>query len=118
MSNLTLIVDEEFKIKFVNDAVCQRFKLIPANLINFPLRHVLERIRLNDYLEHIDTASKLEKGQRSEVELSIWWNGEKQDYLAVITPVYNAQALRTGYVIVATDLTRLKRSEIQLRGAC
>ena len=115
MSNLVLITDEAFFIKFSNNALTNNFGIGPNKLRNQPLEKVLDLIQMDDWKAGLKASSLLKQGEQFETEFSTYWKEEKRYFLAIVSPVFNTNNHKTGYVIVATDLSMSKKAEFRLR---
>ncbi len=113
MSNLVIITDPNFNIKYVNNATLTELPFSKASLLNMTLHSFANELQINDLDYLIEQITNLTDKELFDYEVSIPLD-EKQYYNFTISPVFNVQKIKTGYLLIANNLTDYKRAEVKL----
>jgi PAS domain S-box-containing protein len=113
MSNIVLICDNEFKVKYVNEA-SEKLSIKRKFLINKSLRDIANHFGSVDDAV-FDLVQKMEKGERRENTFSYKTNDVSKHFLFTVSPSYNQQNMKIGYVYVFTDITENTETSNQLK---
>ncbi len=113
MSNIVLICDNEFKIKYVNQA-SENFFIKRKLLINKSLIEVANQFGSIPF-DTFESIREMEKGEIRENTYEFENNGETKYYFLTVSPSYNQQNIKIGYVYVFTDITENTVTSNQLK---
>lgn len=113
MSNIIIITDNDFKIKYINEAF-ERFGTNRKDFINQSIIN-LTRITSKVPIEKFDLIRVLEAKQKRERTITFSFNGKTAHLLMTVLPTFNQQNVKIGYVFVLTDLTETIETRNKLK---
>ncbi|MFK7946343.1 MAG: ATP-binding protein [Saprospiraceae bacterium] len=113
MSNIIIITDNDFKIKYANDTFEQfggkRKDFIGQSIIK--LAQITGKIPAKDF----DSIKNLQYKERRERTMTFNFNGRIAHLLMAVLPTFNQQHIKIGYVFVLTDLTETVENRNQVK---
>lgn len=113
MSNIIIITDNDFKIKYLNEAF-EEFGLKRKDFVNKSLLD-LAQITGNIAPHQFDLITTLEAQQKREETISFNINDKKFHLLMTVLPTFNQQKIKIGYVFVLTNLTEAIETKNKLK---
>lgn len=117
MTNLVIITDNNFRVKYANQAVEKEFN-VNRDKVNEQM--ILDLFRSDIREEFIPSMRKirnLKSNDRFTQEFSFELDGEMRHYLLIITPIDNANIIRSGFTFVGINLTKLKENQAKLEAS-
>ena len=113
MSNIIIITNNDFKIKYVNDTferfVGERKDSIGQSIIK--LAQVAGNISSNNF----NLIRSLEHKEKLERTITFNFQGRIAHLLMAVLPTFNQQNIKIGYVFVLTDLTETVENKNQIK---
>ena len=115
MSNIMAITDLDFKIKFINEVAIKEFdKMGEDPLDRLTFGDIARIFNVTEWAEHSVQIRQLGRGQRITKEYELRFGDRSFFFQMTFSPVYNDSNINTGYLVMATNITRLKESEAKL----
>ena len=115
MSNTMAITNLEFKITYLNNAARREFDLDKKSLPNITIADFAQYFKLKGWKEDIIFIQQLAKNQKFSKEYQLVNKNTTLYYQVTFSPVYNDRGRKTGFLLIATNITKLKQSEAQLK---
>lgn len=115
MSNSMAIADTNFKITYLNKAARKEFNLEADALPDFTFNDVGRNLKLANWDQDAALIRKLSEEEKLTREYVLFHRGQHLYYQMTFSPVFNDVNIKTGFLVVATNITALKQSEAQLK---
>lgn len=115
MSNLMAIANTEFKITYLNGAARREFNFGENPLPDLTFDDVADAFHVADWEKDAKLIHKLSKGQKITNEYEFKYEDQFLYYQMTFSPVFNDLHIKTGFLVVATNITKLKKSEAKLK---
>lgn len=112
MTNWFILTDQGFTIRQVNEAVVNAF---PHTLEEYQSFRISDLLPADQWKAEERIIKQLQVNQTHNAEFQLQLNGRTSYILLTVTPVFSKQGNKRGYVLVGTDLTSFKESELQVR---
>ena len=111
---IILTVDTKYKIRYINKTGNNLLKFKRKSIINKPLQLFLRVLKLNHLLQKFSKINTLAKGQSIDAELNI---AQDFHYKVSISPIFTRNNKKSGFVIIAHDISQLRKQETKLTQA-
>ena len=113
MNNLMIIMDQNFNIKHANNAAFIDLPFLKKDLLSMNLHSFANELKIKDLDYLIGKITTLTDDESFEYETPVQLD-EKKYYKFTISPVFNSQKIKTGYILIADNLTDYKNAEVKL----
>ena len=117
ISSLVIILNPSLRIKFFNESFKREVGTEGIkNLDDVSLIHLLEWLEVD--LTEIEVANglaELKKGQQVQTVIMTATENGNRYFDTVVNPVFNSIGYRTGYIVVANEVTKAYQQEAALR---
>lgn len=113
MSNVIIITDNDFKIKYVNEA----FEKIGIKRKHFLGKSIITLAQKTGKIppENFDLIRQLKHNEKRERTITFDFKGHIVHFLTTVLPTFNQQKTKIGYVFVLTDLTETVETRNQIK---
>ncbi len=115
MSNLMVIADLNFEITYLNPVGKQDLKIFDRSSPNINYNDVAKNLSIGDWEEHMIYVKALKKKEKYAQEFEFNLNGNVLNYHIIFSPIFNSRNIKTGYLAIATNITKIKNAERQLK---
>lgn len=115
MSNSMVIADLNFKITYLNNAAKKEFKLKGDSIPDLSFDDIARNMKVGGWEFDAKIIKNLTKEERYTNEYQFNFRGNPLFYQMTFSPIFNANNVKTGYLVIATNVTRIKISETKLK---
>lgn len=109
--NIVMTIDLNYRIKYINRLGNLELKKENKRIIGKSLQLLLRMLGYNSYKEMLHQINKLKKGKSFVTELNIY---QKFYYEVCISPIYTKNNKKSGYVLIAHNITEIKEQKAKL----
>jgi len=116
MYHAMIITDTNFKFTYLNHAARKELG-IPQNdkVPNLTLAQIAQQFETVDWEKELAIIKQLPKGKKLVKEIELKHQGTSFFYQMNFSPVFSASNKKTGYLVMATNITALKKAATQLQ---
>ena len=116
MSNEMIIFDLNFKIRYINKVFRKKFGMQGSDEIPyFNLNDIARDFQVENWDEDFQIIQNLKNGQKFTKEYELKLPDSSLFYQATFSPIYNKSHIKTGFLVIGSNITQLKESEAQLK---
>lgn len=115
MSNAMAIADLNFKISYLNKSSKKEFGILNTQIPEMTFDSIAQSFKVKGWERDAQLIKSLPKGEKYAREFRFTHRDHTLFFHMTFSPIFNTNQIKTGYLVIATNITKLKQSEAELK---
>ncbi|MFK7978438.1 MAG: ATP-binding protein [Saprospiraceae bacterium] len=115
MYHSMIITDTDFNFTYLNNAARKELGTAEKGIPDFNLKNFAQIYKLDNWEEGLIAVQNLAKGKKLVKEIQVQHEGSIFFFQMNFSPVFSYNNRKTGYLVMATNITKLKQATTQLQ---